>query len=145
MRPIVLDDEGIVEAIRHLISDEEFKSDLVVAFHEDVQFDRLEPKLEAAIFRVVQEALHNVKRHAQIGHAAVELTQEQGVVNVVVRDRGVGFDPQPLSSTSLGLRGIHERARLLGGASRIESAPGEGTTLRVRLPIVVEPIRRDPI
>ncbi len=135
MRPIVLDDEGIVEAIRHLIADEKAQSELVVAFHDNVQFVRLEPRLEAAIFRIVQEALNNVRRHAKTNHAAVELTQQDNTVNVFVRDQGVGFDTSRLSWKSFGLRGIRERARLFGGTAEIESAPGCGTTVHAQFQI----------
>ncbi len=135
MRPMVLDEKGIVESIRHLIADEESLSDLVISFDHDVRFDRLEPKLEGVIFRIVQEALNNVKRHSQTNDAAVKLTQKDGNLIVMIRDRGVGFDPKHLSRECFGLRGIRERARLFGGTSRIESAPGEGTTVYAQLPI----------
>ena len=135
LRPLVLDESGVVEAIKHLVADEQKYKDLVVAFHHDVQFDRLEPKLEGVIFRIIQEALNNVILHGQTEHAAVQLTQLKGMLHLVVRDQGVGFDPEQVSQDRFGLRGIRERARLFGGEVQIESAPGEGTTVRVQLPI----------
>jgi signal transduction histidine kinase len=135
LRPLVLDDEGIVEAIRHLIADQRRRRELVVAFDHNVQFDRLEPKREGAIFRIVQEALSNVMRHAGTNHAAVELIQRDGTLDVVVRDQGVGFDPQSIPTQSVGLRAIREQARLFGGEAAIDSARGGGTKVFVRFPL----------
>ena len=139
MRPIVLDEDGVIEAIRHLIADEQEHSGLVVAFDHDVLFDRLEPRLEGVIFRIVQEALNNVEKHGQTDHAAVLLTQKNEMLEVVVRDHGVGFDTEKVASDRFGLRGICERARLFGGTARIESAPGKGTAVYVQLRIEIEP------
>lgn len=138
LRPMVLDEQGIVEAVRHLIADEQKHGDFAIAFEHDVQFERLEPKLEGVIFRIVQEALNNVKRHAQTDHAAVRLTQRNGQLEVVVEDQGQGFDPGKVTTENFGLRGIRERARLFGGAARVESSPGDGTTVYAQLPIVLE-------
>ena len=135
LRPMVLDENGIVEAIRHLIADEPASNGLVVAFDHDIQFDRLESKLEGVIFRIIQEALNNVKRHGQTEVAAVQLTQQNDQLTIVVRDQGVGFDPKTVAPASFGLRGIRERARLFGGTARIDSTPGVGTTVFAQLPI----------
>jgi PAS domain S-box-containing protein len=134
MRPMVLDQEGVIEAIQHLVADERANG-LFVAFDHDVQFDRLDPKLEGAIFRIVQEALTNVKRHGQTNHAAVQMNEQDGSLKVVVRDQGVGFDLDKISSDRFGLRGIRERARLFDGTVEIKSAPSEGTVIRVQLPV----------
>jgi signal transduction histidine kinase len=136
LRPMVLDDEGIVEAIKHLIADEPNHASLIVAFSHDVQFDRLEPKLEGVIFRIVQEALNNVKKHGQTDRASVELKQHNAALEVVVRDQGVGFDSGKVPPDRFGLRSIRERARLFGGTASIESAPSDGTTVYAQLPVV---------
>jgi len=135
MRPMVLDELGIVEAIRHLLADEKKQAGLAVAFDHDVQFDRLEARLEGIVYRIVQEALSNVRRHSQRDDAAVRLTQRDGELEIIVRDQGIGFDPKAGGRKGFGLRGIHERARLSGGKARIESAPGNGTVVRVTIPI----------
>ena len=116
------------------MADELDHSGLNVAFQHNFGSDRLESKLEGAIYRIVQEALNNVKRHSQTDHASVQLSQENGALRVVVRDEGVGFDPTQVMPDRFGLRGIYERARLFGGEARIESEPGEGTTVSVQLP-----------
>lgn len=138
LRPMGLDEEGLVEAIEHLIADEQKHAGLVIVFQHEVQFNRLESRLEGAIFRIVQEALTNVKRHAQTNHAVVQLNQHNGTLQVMVRDQGVGFNPSTVMPESFGLRGIRERARLFGGNARIESTPGEGTTVFVQLPLHLE-------
>lgn len=138
LRPMGLDEGGVVEAIEHLIADEQKHAGLVVTFQHAVQFNRLESRLEGAIFRIVQEALTNVKHHAQTKHAAVQLTQRNNTLHIVVRDQGLGFDPSTVSLERFGLRGIRERARLFGGEARIESTTGEGTTVVVHLPLKME-------
>lgn len=138
IRPMGLDEGGVVEAIEHLIADEQKHAGLVVVFQHEVQFNRLESRLEGAIFRIVQEALTNVKHHAQTKHAAVQLTQRNDTLEVVVRDQGLGFDPSTVSPERFGLRGIRERARLFGGEARIESTPGGGTSIFVELPLQKE-------
>lgn len=135
LRPMVIDEAGIVEAIRHLIADEQEKGILTIAFDADVHFGRLEPMLEGAVFRIVQEALTNAGRHSQNHHAAVQLSQEEDMLRIEIRDRGVGFDPQKVPADRFGLRGITERARMFGGDATIESTPGEGTVIRVQLPL----------
>jgi two-component system sensor histidine kinase DegS len=136
LRPMVLDEQGIVEAVQHLIAEEHEQESFSIAFEHDVHFDRLEPKLEGVVFRIVQEALNNVKRHAQTDHATVRLTETNGQLEVFVRDQGVGFDPNAVTPENFGLRGIKERARLFGGSATIESSPGHGTTVHAQLPIV---------
>jgi signal transduction histidine kinase len=135
LRPMALDEFGVVEAIKHLVADEQKYRGLSVTFQYDVQFDRLEGKLEGAIFRIAQESLNNVTQHGQTEHATVQLAEHNGMLHLVVQDQGIGFDPKQVSRDRFGLRGIRERARLFGGDAQIESAPGEGTTVRVKLPI----------
>lgn len=138
MRPLVLDESGVVEAIRHLLAEEKAGGELVVAFNHEVQFDRLEPRLEGVIFRIVQEAINNVRRHAQTDHAAVQMRQLGDRLEIVIRDHGVGFDPNAVTFDRFGIRGMRERARLYGGEAEIVSAPGRGTIIRVTVPIQTE-------
>jgi NarL family two-component system sensor histidine kinase YdfH len=85
--------------------------------------------------RVVSEALTNIARHAQAQHTAVSLRPINQALDVEVRDDGVGFDPAQIGAGHYGLIGLRERARLIGGTLNIESAPGQGTTLTVSLPL----------
>ncbi len=135
MRPMILDEEGVVAAIRHLIADEAANSDVLVDFDHDVQFERLEPKFEGVVFRIVQEALTNIRRHSHAQHACVSMMQQNGILELVVRDDRQGFNPDSVAVESFGLRGMRERARLFGGTVRTEGDPGKGTTIHVELPI----------
>lgn len=140
LRPMVIDESGVVYAIEHLLADVA-KQGLTVTFNHDVQFDRLEPMLESAIFRIVQEALNNVKHHSQAKHAVVKLTQEDSRLQVSVQDQGIGFDFDKIPSDRFGLRGIQERATLFGGHANVDSSPGNGTLVRVELPVT--PVEAD--
>ena len=136
MRPMVLDEQGVIEAIQHLIADFEEHAELVIAFDHDVKFERLEARLEGMIFRMVQESLNNVEKHAKAKYASVRITQDGGQLKIVVRDDGKGFNPAKVSRRRFGLRSIRERARLVGGTVQIESEPGKGTSVIIQLPIV---------
>ncbi len=138
LRPMILDEAGVIDAITHLVADENKHVGFNVVFQHAVQFDRLDPKLEGAIFRIVQESLNNSRRHANTDHAEVEVTQRNGDVEIVIRDQGIGFDPENVSTESFGLRGIRVRARLFGGDLRIEGGPNEGTVIRVKFPVLID-------
>jgi signal transduction histidine kinase len=111
------------------------KDELVVKIEEDVEFDRLEHMLESAIFRIVQESLTNVKRHSGAGRARVTLKESHGLIQIEIVDRGTGFDPKLVPNDRFGLRGIRERAWMFGGNVKVESAPGQGTRIKVELPV----------
>jgi two-component system NarL family sensor kinase len=110
-----------------------------VAFELAQLGPRLPARVEEALYRIAQEALVNIRRHAQAGAVRIELHQEQNHVRLIVADNGRGFDPQ-LASTGahthgFGLIGMQERARLLGGDMRISSCPGAGAQVLVSIPI----------
>ncbi|OHB72650.1 MAG: hypothetical protein A2V70_17320 [Planctomycetes bacterium RBG_13_63_9] len=137
LRPPILDESGIVAAIGHLIHDVTAQGGPEVEFHSNVKFDRLEPLVENAIFRIVQESLTNAHRHSRTDRVTVELLQKGDCVEIAVADRGIGFDPDHVAERCFGLAGIRERARVLGGFAAIDTALGQGTTIRVELPIRV--------
>jgi len=134
LRPMVIDEQGIVGAIEYLISDEPI-SKLQIDFKHDVKFDRLAPPLEQTVFRIVQEALTNVYRHSQTDRASIELKQIDHRLRLEISDDGVGFDLSQVPSDRFGVRGIMERARLFGGSAQINSAPGQGTRIVVEIPL----------
>jgi signal transduction histidine kinase len=102
----------------------------------DVQGDlsSLSDSQKIVLFRVVQEALSNVRKHSEATGVSVVLRSRRTFVEVSVTDDGRGFDPRGLGTDRLGLSGISERVRLLGGAVEIETSPGAGTTVRATLP-----------
>jgi PAS domain S-box-containing protein len=134
LRPPALDELGIVEALESLVS--EARADIPqVTFTCDLPGDRLPPQLETVIFRIVQEALTNARRHAAAQTIDVLLERTDGHVHVRVRDDGRGFHHAAVPEDRFGLEGIRQRCRLLGGEPRITAAPGAGTTIDVSLPI----------
>ena len=135
LRPMVLDEAGVIEAIRHLVADEKKHGQLDAIFTHDVEFDRLEPMLEGAIFRIVQESLTNIKKHAQTDDATVSLIERDHVLHIEVDDQGCGFVLTEVPSDRFGLRGVQERARLFGGTAKIDTTPGRGTCVNVELPL----------
>ncbi len=137
VRPPILDESGVVRAVQDLICETTNRTGVEIQFHSKVQFDRLEPVLENAIYRIAQESLSNACRHSQSEKVRVELVQEGQRVRVDVRDWGIGFDPQQVDQKRYGLAGIRERARLLGGTVNIDSSPGEGTRIVVGLPTAI--------
>ncbi|HVX60228.1 MAG TPA: PAS domain-containing protein [Pirellulales bacterium] len=137
LRPPILDEAGIVLAIAYLVAEQASPPELQIDFTHRVSFERLEPLLEGTIFRIVQEALTNIKRHSKASRAEVKLSERDGMIRVEVRDWGVGFDPALVSKDRFGLEGIRKRAELMGGKAEIKTAPGEGTRVCVDLPIQV--------
>ncbi|MEE8452847.1 MAG: histidine kinase [Thermoguttaceae bacterium] len=136
LRPPIIDEMGIVSAIEHLVGDVETRQGIKVDFFPNVEFDRLSPPLENTLFRVAQEGLTNAYRHSQSDKVRIELAQQNGYVRIEVRDWGVGFTAAQVSDDCFGIKGIRERARLFGGEATIDSTPGEGTRVVVKLPIV---------
>jgi PAS domain S-box-containing protein len=136
LRPLMLDDLGLVPSLEWLV--ENFSQRTGIACTLSVGEDELAlPKAHAsAIFRIVQESLTNIAKHAEASHAEIALERDEDELVVRVADDGVGFSPQaPRKPGSLGLFGLRERASLMGGEASIISAPGEGTSIVVRLPV----------
>jgi len=143
LRPSVLDDLGLASAIRWYA--DRYLSPLGIGFRCEIEGleDRLPVEVETAVFRVVQEALTNVVRHAKAETVLVQMARENGELAIEVEDDGAGFDPASVSTPEssgrgLGLLGIRERVELLGGRVTIESAPGRGTRVAVTVPIPKE-------
>jgi PAS domain S-box-containing protein len=137
VRPPILDEAGIVAAVSHLVNEERRKKGPTIEFQAKVEFERLTPILENAIYRIIQESLTNACRHSKTRKVHVELIQCGDQLRIEVRDRGVGFRPEDVGESRFGLEGIRERARLLGGKAIIETKLGRGTKVVVELPIVL--------
>ena len=138
LQPPILDKLGVVPAIEYLIEDQP-SGGPSIELAVQAQFDRLEPLVEGAIYRIVQEAVTNVRRHSKSDRAKIRLVQVDDRIQVEIRDWGVGFDPAVVKEKRFGLRGIRERARLFYGRALIESSPGKGTRVFVDLPIAGTP------
>lgn len=136
LRPQMLDDLGLLAALDWHLKRFSKQTALEVDFNHELPPGRLPGQLETAIFRIVQEALTNVARHAGTNEAQVRLWAKGDRIGLHVADKGRGFEAETLQSRlSSGLLGMRERASLLGGEFIVESSPGKGTTISVELPL----------
>lgn len=138
LRPPVLDEFGIVAGIEHMACEEVESDGFHIEFEHHTSFERLQPLLENGIFRIVQEGISNARKHSQTKSVNVKLYQVDDQIFIEIKDRGVGFDPEVVTAQSFGIRGIKERVRLLGGQMEILSTKGNGTQLKVTLPLLEE-------
>lgn len=136
LRPSVLDDLGLNKALERYTADWSERSGVLVDYQSSgfTTGWTTDSMVEISIYRIAQEALHNVWNHAQAGHASVLLQQRQNEVRLIVEDNGRGFEVETVMLTlieqgKLGLLGMRERASLVGGNLHIESTPGQGTAV----------------
>ena len=136
LRPQLLDDLGLLVALEWHLERFTRQTGIAVDFRHAPLAARLESHLETALYRIVQEALTNVARHARVKEVAVRLWVDDERAGVQVQDGGAGFDADAAiaARTSTGLSGMKERAELLGGEFTLESTAGQGTRLTVELP-----------
>lgn len=136
LRPSTLDDFGLVNTLRRHLEELAAEQEWEFSFEQNLGETRLESTLENGIYRIVQESLNNVRKHSNTRRVRVELVHEGNLIHIRVQDWGRGFDPEGARQLDghLGLSGMEERARLLGGSCEVESHPGKGTILKVDLP-----------
>jgi signal transduction histidine kinase len=140
LRPPLLDDLGLIPSLRWLADQQTLHTGLLMTFTAGTPEQRLDPAVEISCFRITQEALNNVVKHARARTVTVDLTQDTGFLRVRVRDDGCGFDQAEAlhgarSGASFGLIGMEERATLLGGGIEWHSTPGQGTEVHFWLPL----------
>lgn len=135
LRPSALDDFGLVPAVERLADTFREQTGMQVDLESGLAEERLPGEVETVLYRIVQEALTNVVKHAQASRVSILLTGKDGAVAAVVEDDGLGFDPQATGDGGLGLVGMRERVGLVGGRIQIESAAGAGTTLVAEVPL----------
>ena len=140
LRPSALDDLGLAAALRWYADRQGRRAGFSVRVRTQLPAERLASDLETACFRVAQEAITNVARHAGAKRVEVDARAEDGTLDLTVRDDGTGFDVAAVrggttAEGSIGLDGMEERVRLLGGDFRIDSQPGTGTTVWARFPL----------
>ncbi|MCY9735664.1 sensor histidine kinase [Paenibacillus alvei] len=143
LRPMALDDLGLVPTLRKFIHDYEDKHRIKTAFEVRGQERRLRSAMEAAIYRLVQEAFTNAAKHAHPSFVTCELTYDEEEVRLVVRDNGFGFKVESLEEKSkehahFGLLGMQERVELLEGRMEIHSAENRGTRIMIKIPTNVD-------
>jgi two-component system, NarL family, sensor histidine kinase UhpB len=133
LRPEALDDLGLRNALRALVAGQARSAGLDVTPEIATDLPPLSPEQELVVYRVAQEALTNAMRHADASGVRFSLAPEHGEVVLTVEDDGRGFEPRAAAEGS-GMRGMRERALLVRARLEVESAPGEGTTVRLRMP-----------
>ncbi|MDQ0192195.1 sensor histidine kinase [Paenibacillus wynnii] len=143
LRPMALDDLGLIPTLRKYVHDYEDKTKIRTAFETRGKEHRLSSAMEAAVFRLVQEALSNAAKHAYPSYVLVEITFQAQLIKIVVKDNGLGFNVQKIkneqsSRESFGLVGMRERVELLEGRMEIESAENQGTSVVIHIPTNVD-------
>ncbi len=143
LRPGVLDRLGPVEALEWQAQEFQKRTGIVCMFHSDASPDNVDEDTATTLFRVFQETLTNVARHSEASNVRALLTERDGFLELQVIDNGRGISAEEIANTtSLGLLGISERARMLGGTASIHGTAGRGTTVTIRLPLVGSPHHR---
>jgi signal transduction histidine kinase len=148
LRPAHLDDLGLAAALKYLSEQVKNRVGLHVQLNISGEGQRLDPLLETVIFRITQEALTNVARHAKVNSAVIELEYTEKMVCLRVQDDGIGFDLEVEGSSRWGLAGMRERAKSVGARFEINSVIGEGTVVETCVPIgesVVSSVRGEPV
>jgi signal transduction histidine kinase len=135
LRPAALDELGITPALESLVARFERQTDLAVTLDVDLgDQPRFAPEVESTVYRLVQEALTNIAKHARACQVTVRIRDHDDEIALEVRDDGAGFDPQH-ASNGFGLIGMRERLALVNGTLGVESSPGSGTALRASIPV----------
>ncbi|MBI2847928.1 MAG: sensor histidine kinase, partial [Chloroflexi bacterium] len=142
LRPMALEDLGLVSAVRWYAESHLEEQGVKMTVEVDAPSVRLPPHLETSLFRIIQEAINNIARHAQAQEAHIRLLLRGSTARIEVSDDGKGFDVEKVlrpqfSGQGVGLLGIQERAYLLGGRFDIHSHPGQGTQIIVEVPIPI--------
>jgi PAS domain S-box-containing protein len=140
LRPTALDDLGLRAALANYVQDWSVRAGVRADLHTTgLSADRLTSEVETTLYRIAQEALNNIAKHARAENVDVILERRPDQVSLIIEDDGVGFEQGNGSSPhqGFGLLGMQERAALVGATVQIESAAGEGTTIIVRMPVVV--------
>jgi signal transduction histidine kinase len=144
LHPSILEDLGLWEALKSECDRFSDFCEVQISLDADDLPDRLPPEIALCLFRIAQESLRNVARHARATEANVSLRRVNDGFELIVRDNGEGFDAAKAVLTShLGQASMRERARHLGGTLEIESTPGKGTTVRAWVPLK-EDVRNAP-
>lgn len=136
LHPAAIEQAGVSVALAQLAEEMARASDVQVELDLPDAPLKLSPSVSLALFRIAQESLRNVARHSGVKKASLRLRSTDAGAELVIRDSGVGFDQAGGTRAGIGLVGIDERARLVGGTARIHSTPDNGTTVTVRVPLI---------
>lgn len=139
LRPAILDDLGLIPALRSHLKDFTQQSGILVALQAQADIEELDSAGRTVLYRVTQEALTNVVRHAKASRVEMKIQKFSGIISLEIKDDGQGFEADGKSCASknnrLGLLGMRERVEMIGGTFNIDSMPGGPTTIRVEIPV----------
>lgn len=138
LRPTMLQDRGLILTVEHYIATYQSLFPMAIDFHTADTLPPLSADQELTAFRVIQESIQNARKHARATRVNVEVAPVERNLRVRVEDNGRGFSPERVTTHMMGgagLRGMRERAALVGGLIEVQSAPGEGTTVELTIPI----------
>ena len=136
LRPAALDTLGLVKVLETYVTEWARHSGVRGTFHATARTpERFAAEIEATLYRIAQEALNNVAKHARAEAVNVLIEQREGILVLAVEDDGIGFHPSARAETMIGLAGMRERAAAVGGSLEIEPTPGGGTTVLARIPL----------
>lgn len=146
LRPSSLDELGLLPTLRSYINSYQQQIDIPVAFTIDGLRNRYATEIEITIYRLIQESLTNIARHAKAQHIAIAIREDRHRAFITLIDDGVGFETaslpkNPTTDRGLGLMGMRERVALVGGTIEIRSKPGDGTTLNIMIPLHLAAVR----
>ncbi len=145
LRPTTLDDLGLVPALTQYVKTCPANLGITVEFQElGISGQRLPREVETTLYRIIQEALTNVARHAKVNKASILLRRNERSITAIIEDNGVGFEREHSNGREgkrqrLGIYGMEERVALIGGSLTIESKPGSGTTIYIEIPVEENP------
>jgi len=146
LRPTMLDDLGLIPALKSFMKVYMEDTGLRVSFKSFAGIEQSNGTTRTVLYRVAQEALTNVARHAKASRVEVSIQGHNGIIRMEIKDNGNGFDvdgkSKPLDHDRLGLLGMRERVEMIGGTFSVESAPGKPTTVRVEIPAQTDPARQ---
>jgi signal transduction histidine kinase len=143
LRPGILDSLGLVAALEWQANEFQSRTGIPCQVTATVDDSQLQQQFATVFFRIYQEALTNIIRHAKATRVDVRLAEEEGALVLTVKDNGRGISEEEIVNTrSIGLVGMRERAMLIGGEITLQGAPGKGTTMRLRVPLNRPPPKR---
>jgi signal transduction histidine kinase len=144
LRPSLLDDLGLVPALQSQVQSFTQRTGVKADFVLNGRRQRVQPETETIVFRIAQEALTNVAKHAQASQVTVKISFSDTLLSLEVRDDGHGFTPHSVfeavdgNHQAWGLLGMQERVALVGGSCVVQSEPGKGTAVQVSIPIITK-------
>lgn len=143
LRPSLLDNLGLISALKWYVEKERKRSNLNFDYIFNFDQEKLDKDLAITIFRIVQESITNIIRHAKAKNVFLEIKEEEGRIRIIIKDDGVGFDTENIwkelkEGKALGILGIKERVDLFNGNLEIKSKEGEGTEIKIELPFLTK-------